>query len=101
MEGDYKMYFGDESTPSYRASGTEDMYDSSYYFTEGLFQDVEQGVLVKDGSNGMFSAYKMFWDSIMPRHSSRFRLSWTNGDSGFQEPGYNVTSSFVVLYYTK
>lgn len=99
LEGDYKIYFGSEKTPSYQSSGTEDMYDSSFYFLEGLFQDIEEGIFIKNTSNGNFSAYKMFWDSILPKDKSKLRFTWKNGDPGYLEPTYSVISSFVLFYY--
>jgi hypothetical protein len=101
LEGDYRLYYGNEVSPSYRVSGTEDMYGSSYYFAEGLFQDPEQGIFIKNVSNGSISAYKFYYDSILPRDASRLRLTWTNGDVAYLEPGYVVTSMLTTFYYKK
>ena len=97
LEGDYRVYVGGESTPSYRTSGTEDALDSSYYFDEGAFQGAETGVLVKSG--GTVSAYRCWWESTPPRGNG-LKLTWQNGDPGYLEPGYAVTSALTVFYYS-
>lgn len=100
LEGDYRFYYNGSGTAGYRSSGTEDIYLSSYYFSEGLFAFRNEGLLVFDSTNYRTTNY-LFYDPLTaPRGRTQFKATWTNGDA-FLPPGYNTASIWTLLYYTK
>lgn len=82
LEGDYRIYYGGSGTANYRSSGTEDFFNSGWYFVDGLVRDEFSGLLFLDYTNEAIVAYRLFPIPDAPAHSSRLKLTWTNGDPG-------------------
>eukprot|EP00698_Gefionella_okellyi_P016443 TRINITY_DN4700_c0_g2_i1.p1 TRINITY_DN4700_c0_g2~~TRINITY_DN4700_c0_g2_i1.p1 ORF type:complete len:336 (+),score=68.33 TRINITY_DN4700_c0_g2_i1:26-1009(+) len=112
LEGCYHMYTPYEQPfPGVLLStGTEDFFDSAYYFDAGQFHNPVAGFTHYNGTDGVqFSAYRFqFMDPIA--FQGGFKLQWRNGDmvdkttnlKCFTQSGGNVvgspTQSLVVSY---
>lgn len=102
LEGDYRIFYDGAGAASYRASGAEDFYGSSYYFDEGVFARNDAGLVVRDSTNHRVSMYRFWPISDMPRSNSMV-MTWTNGDSDYAgfEVDYSTVSRGSVFFYVK
>jgi len=83
LEGCYHMYTGAQEFPgTVLATGTEDYYDSGWYFDAGEFHMPVSGYTHYGTLNGrvQWSAYR-FHEMDPLRFSNGFTFSWRNGDS--------------------
>lgn len=80
LEGDVRIYYGGEAIPSYRSSGTEDFYYSSWYFSEGVFAEDDKVLATKD-SSGYVVTLSRFWRlSEAPYDPNGIKLTWQVGE---------------------
>jgi len=81
LEGCYHAYFDGDSFPgTLLATGTEDYFDSGWYFNAGEFHFPVAGYTHYDGSNGItLSAYR-FHDMDPLFFDDGFQFVWRNGD---------------------
>lgn len=99
FEGDYKLFYGGEGTPSYRSSGTEDFYFSSWGFHEGVFAEDDKILVAKDSASPYrCCCCRFFRISEAPYHSDGIKLTWTNGEAAAGNPG-TVYIRWIVWYY--
>ena len=103
LEGCYHMYTPyDQPYPGVLLStGTEDFFDSAYYFNAGEFHAPVSGFTHLNQTGGVtFSAYRFQFMDPLP-FKNGFRLQWRNGDmvdkktglKCFTETGGNVVCS--------
>ena len=97
LEGDYRIYYDNEATASYRSSGAEDFYRSSWYFTEGVFANDDIVLSIKDAVNYRVAMRRYFRIEDAPSAEDNLKATWTNGDVG-NDPG-NVSASSSIWYY--
>jgi len=73
------------------ATGTEDLFESAYFFDSGTFANLYAGALTVDrnGTDGNYraSAYKIFGDADPLPFSDGMRLVWRVGDASGPAPG--------------
>ncbi len=75
LEGDEMVYVDDEEKPSVHGTGTEDYFNSGWYFRNGTYAGPWHGLLVKNDSLGRIAAYRFqISDAIPFRKSLRFTL---------------------------
>lgn len=99
LEGDYRIYYGGSSSASYRSSGTEDFYHSSWYFQEGYFQDPGDECFVeKHDDEYTVSVSRFFPLSRAPYHKDGVKLTWAVGESAVPDPG-NTYTRWISWYY--
>ena len=98
LEGDHRMYYGGVHEPSYRASGTEDFFHSSWYFQEGLFDRMDECFVLKNNINFNLAASRFFPLYRAPYHENGIRFTWSVGDEGLFSPG-NTYTRWIVWYY--
>jgi hypothetical protein len=98
LEGDHRIYYGPVHAASYRASGTEDFFHSSWYFQEGLFDRLDECLVLKNDSNFNLAASRFFPLNRAPYHEEGIRFTWTVGDPGLFSPG-NTYTRWIVWYY--
>jgi len=80
LEGCFRMYLQDASRPQLVSSGTEDYFQSAYYFDSGVFHFSEAGLTHFNETAGQVSAYKVHnYDSLFFKQGG-FRFVWRNGD---------------------
>lgn len=102
-EGDPKGYYNGETVPSYRGSGFEDWFDSSYYFEEGTWRNTYTGIVSKEvGGNNRQTTYK-FWPLLAaPRADQGLKFTYTCGDPDYSQYAPGSTSlEFVAWYYER
>jgi len=82
LEGCYHVYFGESTWPGLVLStGTEDYFDSAWYFSAGQFhQDVSGFTHLEQADTGVqWSAYR-FHETDVLQFDDGFQLDWRNGD---------------------
>jgi hypothetical protein len=111
LEGCVRMYTGPKQELSLLSSGTEDYFQSAYYFNAGAFHFPEAG-LTHDAADGTLSAYKVHERDALFFQSGGFAIVWRNGDMSSTTTGekcvYNggingdpqpsVVTSYVWVY---
>lgn len=70
LEGDEMIYVDGENFPSIHGTGTEDYFNSGWYFNQGTFASLFHGLTIKDEKAGMISAYRFHILDAIPFHSS-------------------------------
>ena len=79
LEGCLRMKIDDDINYQYLSSGTEDIFDSSYYFDSGIYHSDEVGLTYKSNP-GYISAYR-FFDSDPILWTNNFELIWRVGET--------------------
>ena len=79
LEGCIRIKIDDDET-QFLSSGTEDIFESSYYFDAGIYHDDQVGLTFKE-SPGAMSAYKFFGADPMIFTKS-MSLMWRSGETG-------------------
>jgi len=108
LEGCVRMYIGPSKTMSLLSSGTEDYFQSAFYFDAGSFHLPEAGLTHQNSSDGTLSAYKVHEKDVLFFHRGGFIMTWRNGDyvdptTGFKcvdsgTPAGNPQKSVVTSY---
>jgi len=81
LEGCMRMFLQQSNQPSLLSSGTEDYFQSAFYFDGGMFHFQEAGQTHRNDTAGTLSAYKVHnWDALFFQKGG-FRLTWRNGDN--------------------
>jgi len=81
LEGCVRMYVGNATTPILISSGTEDYFQSAFYFDAGSFRLPEAGLTHRNDTAGQLSAYKVHNMDSFFFSSGGFQLTWRNGDA--------------------
>lgn len=70
LEGDEMIYVDGESSPSIAGTGTEDFFNSGWYFNKGVYSALSHGLIIKDKQKFRISAYRFFITDAIPFTSS-------------------------------
>ncbi|MFA5553526.1 MAG: DUF2961 domain-containing protein [Phycisphaerae bacterium] len=98
LEGDYRIYYNGSSTASYRCSGTEDFYHSSWYFQEGLFDRMDECLVLKNSTNFNLAANRFFPLNRAPYGENGIKFTWQIGEPAMPDPGDTYTR-WITWYY--
>lgn len=96
LDGDYRIYYGGSDVASYRSCGTEDFYNSSWYFQEGPFEHMDECLAVKQ--NLIVAASRFFPLERAPACANGIKLTWQVGEEGAGNPG-DTYIRWIVWYY--
>jgi len=83
LEGCMRAYVNGASTPNYSwlmSTGTEDYFQSAFYFDGGAFKFPEAGLTHRNDTAGQLSVYKVHNYDAMFFQDGGFRMQWRNGD---------------------
>jgi hypothetical protein len=91
LEGDEMVYVDGESSPSIYGTGTEDYFNSGWYFNRGEYAAPYNGLIVKDDSLGRIAAYRFHIQDAIPfTRSLRFTIE--HGDQNGEIADYASTA---------
>jgi hypothetical protein len=91
LEGDEMVYVDDERVPSLAGTGTEDYFNSGWYFSKGEFAAPYHGLILKDDSLQRIAAYRFhILDAIPFTSSLRFMIE--HGDQNAEIADYSSTA---------
>ena len=91
LEGDEMVYVDGESSPSIYGTGTEDYFNSGWYFNRGEYAAPYNGLIVKDDSLGRIAAYRFHIQDAIPfTRSLRFTIE--HGDQNAEIADYASTA---------
>jgi hypothetical protein len=111
LEGCFRAYIPPTATKMtyLLSSGTEDYFQSGWYFNAGKFYFEGAGCTHLDNSNTV-AAYKVHTDDPLFFNAKGFRMAWRNGDTGDPATGQkcindnstlivgNPTTSYLTTY---
>ncbi|MBK6938859.1 MAG: DUF2961 domain-containing protein [Planctomycetes bacterium] len=81
LEGDEAIAIDGRPATAYHGTGTEDFFDSGWYWRAGAFQTALFGLTHKDEAGGSIATYRMFTTTAIPfRESMRFTLEHGGGN---------------------
>jgi len=96
LEGDEAVYVDGERQASMRGTGTEDYFNSGWYFPQGEFAAPYHGLILKDDSLSRIAAYRFhILDAIPFKRSIRFQIE--HGHANEEIADYSST----VYWYQK
>jgi hypothetical protein len=91
LEGDEMIYVDGEKKASIKGTGTEDYFNSGWYFSQGEFAAPYHGLIIKDDSLGRIAAYRFhILDAIPFRKSIRALIE--HGDQNGEIADYSSTA---------
>lgn len=91
LEGDEMIFVDGEATPSLRGTGTEDYFNSGWYFNQGAFSAPYHGLIIKDDSLGRIAAYRFHVLDAIPFETS-IRVTIEHGDRNREIADYSSTA---------
>ena len=91
LEGDEMVYVDGEKVPSVYGTGTEDYFNSGWYFNRGEFAAPYHGLILKDDSLARVVAYRLHIQDAIPfKKSIRFTIE--HGESNAEAADYSSTA---------
>ncbi len=91
LEGDEMVYVDGEKKPSINGTGTEDFFNSGWYFMDGEFSAPDHGLIIKNDSLHRIAAYRfMIGDQVPFRKSIKFTIE--HGDRDGEVADYSSTA---------
>ncbi len=91
LEGDEMIYVDGEKEASIKGTGTEDYFNSGWYFNQGEFSAPYHGLIMKDDSLGRIAAYRFLILDCVPFTKS-IRALIEHGDQNKEEADYSSTA---------
>jgi len=91
LEGDEMVFVDGEEKPSVYGTGTEDYFNSGWYFNKGEFYAPYHGLIIKDDSLARISAYRFHITDAVPFKKS-FRFSIEHGHGNEETADYSSTA---------
>jgi len=91
LEGDEMVYVDGETSPSIYGTGTEDYFNSGWYFNRGEYAAPYNGLIVKDDSLGRIAAYRFHVQDAIPFTKS-IRFTIEHGDQNAEIADYASTA---------
>jgi len=91
LEGDEMIEVDGEKEPSIRGTGTEDYFNSGWYFNQGEFAAPYHGLIIKDDSLGRIAAYRFHVLDVIPFKKS-IRALIEHGDRNTEVADYSSTA---------
>ncbi|MBI4535557.1 MAG: DUF2961 domain-containing protein [Ignavibacteriae bacterium] len=96
LEGDEMVYVDGEKYPSIYGTGTEDYFNSGWYFNRGEFAAPYHGLILKDDSLARIAAYRFhILDAVPFTKSVRFTIE--HGDQNVEIADYSSTAYWYQL----
>jgi hypothetical protein len=81
LEGDEMVYVDGETKPSINGTGTEDYFNSGWYFNYGVYSAPYHGVTIKDDEKSRINAYRWHIEDAIPfKKSIRFTIEHGAGN---------------------
>lgn len=91
LEGDEMVYVDGEKEPSLYGTGTEDYFNSGWYFNRGEYAAPYNGLILKNDSLGRIAAYRFhILDAIPFKKSIRFTIE--HGDKNAEIADFSSTA---------
>ncbi len=91
LEGDEMVYVDGEKVPSVYGTGTEDYFNTGWYFNRGEFAAPYHGLILKDDSLARVVAYRFHIQDAIPfKKSIRFTIE--HGESNAETADYSSTA---------
>jgi hypothetical protein len=91
LEGDELVYVDGEQKPSIAGTGTEDYFNSGWYFNKGEFAAPYHGLIVKDDVLQRIAAYRFHVLDAIPFTSS-LKFTIEHGDQNVEIADYSSTA---------
>lgn len=91
LEGDEMIYVDGEKQASIRGTGTEDYFNSGWYFNQGEFSAPYHGLILKDDTLGRIAAYRFHILDCIPFTKS-IRALIEHGDQNHEVADYSSTA---------
>lgn len=91
LEGDEMIYVDGEKEASVKGTGTEDYFNSGWYFNQGEFAAPYHGLIIKDDSLGRIAAYRFHVLDVIPFKKS-IRALIEHGDRNTEIADYSSTA---------
>ena len=91
LEGDEMIYIDGEKQASIKGTGTEDYFNSGWYFNQGEFNAPYHGLILKDETLGRIAAYRFHILDCIPFKKS-IRALIEHGDQNTQIADYSNTA---------
>ncbi len=91
LEGDEMIYVDGETKPSVNGTGTEDFFNSGWYFNHGEFSAPYHGLIVKDDSISRIAAYRFLVGDAVPFEKS-IRVTIEHGTENTEAADYSSTA---------
>jgi hypothetical protein len=91
LEGDEMIYVDGEKEASVKGTGTEDYFNSGWYFNQGEFAAPYHGLILKDDSLGRIAAYRFHVLDVIPFKKS-IRALIEHGDRNLEIADYSGTA---------
>ena len=91
LEGDEMIFLDGESTPSIKGTGTEDYFNSGWYFNKGEYSAPYHGLILKDERRGRIAAYRFHVADAIPFERS-IRVMIEHGDRNTEIADYSSTA---------
>ena len=86
LEGDEMVYVDGEKEPSIRGTGTEDYFNSGWYFKQGEFDTPFHGLVLKDEEAGRVTAYRYHIPDPIPfKKSILFTIEHGHGNESMAD----------------
>lgn len=96
LEGDEMMYVDGEKKPSIHGTGTEDFFNSGWYFDQGEYSAPFHGLIIKNDSLSRIAAYRFFVGDAIPfKHSIRVTIE--HGTQNTEAADYSSTAYWYQL----
>jgi len=92
LEGCFRTYTKGSTVANLISTGTEDYFQSAYYFNAGGFHFPGAGLSHKDDTAGTLSAYKIHEDDPLFFSRGGFQFVWRNGDTQDPATGHKCTN---------
>jgi hypothetical protein len=91
LEGDEMIYVDGEKQASVKGTGTEDYFNSGWYFNQGEFSAPYHGLIIKDDTLGQIAAYRFHVLDVIPFRKS-IRALIEHGDRNVEIADYSGTA---------
>ncbi len=91
LEGDEMIYVDDETNPSIHGTGTEDYFNSGWYFNKGEFHAPYHGLVIKDYLQTRICAYRFHIFDAVP-FKKNIRVTIEHGGTN-DTPGCDYSST--------
>jgi D-arabinan exo alpha-(1,3)/(1,5)-arabinofuranosidase (non-reducing end) len=96
LEGDEMIFVDGEQQPSLYGTGTEDYFNSGWYFNRGEFAAPSHGLILKDDTLGRIAAYRFHVADAIPFEHS-IRVTIEHGHANGEVADYSSTA----IWYQK
>ncbi|HEY9167113.1 MAG TPA: glycoside hydrolase family 172 protein [Candidatus Kryptonia bacterium] len=96
LEGDEMIYVDGETKPSVNGTGTEDFFNSGWYFNRGEYSAPFHGLIWKIDSTSQIAAYRFLVGDAVP-FSKSIRVTIEHGTENTEAADYSSTAYWYQL----